>query len=48
MSRKKEQLNRHTYVRMTDSQMAGGDSVSTAVENIGKTVTMLLSERAGV
>lgn len=22
MSRKKEQLNRHTYVRMTDSQMA--------------------------
>lgn len=22
MSRKKEQMNRHTYVRMTDSQMA--------------------------
>ena len=29
------------------AQMSGGDSVTTAAENIGKTVTMLLSERAG-
>lgn len=28
------------------AQMSGGDSVTTAAENIGKTVTLLLSERA--